>query len=453
MNLVLNDEAAKNFDEKAERLLTEISAQDAPVKRSGQIDPNLHISAHIPEKDIIGEIKTFHTDYLGREDSKFWEERGVLIGLFDENFRNLVRIAEGMQRTESLRNTVSAELLIDLIFNWVEQRYKKLSTVPMTEYVLGECEKRIEELEIWLPISKLRIASELVIGKITFKTITRKMLDDWQAQGPPKTPDHEAAVKQFIDQKRREMQGDAAATIKMVAEPERAAQIAFEEAERAVSLLRFFSPANFDPQLISYCGISGTQHLDYRRFLILREQVGIEFSTGFADKSRKSWELSNSDIQLYRTHGLDILSSLLNKPKRTKFQQELLDALLLYSKSCLAKNFSDKLIYILIAIESMFLKNSSEPLGTNIGERMAYFAGHSAKEREEIADNLKKIYSLRSSFLHHGQTITIDHLGIMEEFMITAWRCLQGLVTLAVNDETTKDALFSKLEKLKWGHR
>jgi hypothetical protein len=451
MKLSLNDEAAKNFDKKAENLLTEISARPTPDRRSGPADPDLYVSAHIPEKDLIGGIKFGQMDYLGRESAKFWDEGITEIGLFEEGYKNLVRIAEGMQRTEALRDKVSVELLTDLMFDWLEKRYKKVLTIPMTEYVLGECEKRVEELEIWLPISELTIASEIVIGKITLKTITRKMMDDWQAQGPPKTPEHEAMVKQFIDQRRREMQRKAAATIKLVAEPERASQIAFEEAERAISMLRFFSPANFDPQLVSYCGLLGTQHFDLKKVLIIREREGITFDRGFADGSTKSWELSNAVIQMYRTHGLDTLNNLLNKPKRSKFQQDLIDALLLYSRSSLAKNFSDKLVYILIAIESMFLKNSSEPLGTNIGERMAYFAGHSAKEREEIADNVTKIYGLRSSFLHHGRTVTIDHVGILEDFMLTAWRCLQGLIVLAENDETTKEALLSKLEKLKWG--
>jgi hypothetical protein len=450
MKLELNNEAAKNFNEKAEKLLTEIVLQPPPKEQSGPIDPNLHISAHIPEKEFTAGIKLGHMDYLGREDAKFWEEAGALIGLFDENFRNLVRIAEGMQRTVTLRNTVSVELLIDLIFNWVEQRYKKLLTIPMTEYVLDECEKQVEELEIWLPVSMLRIASELVIGKITFKTITREMLDIWQAQGPPKTPEIEAIVKQFIDQRRREMQGYAAATIKVVAEPERASQLALEEAERAISMLRFFSPANFDPQLVSYCGLLGTQHMDRKKILTIRECVGIEFTRGFYDMSRKSWELSNDDILLYRTRGLDVLSDLLNKPKLTKFQQDLLNALLSYSRSCLAKNFSDKLVYILVALESMFLKNSNEPIGTNIGERMAFFAGHTEEERKDIADNLKEIYSLRSSFLHHGRTVSIDHLATLEQFMLTAWRCLQGLIMLGAKDETTKDSLLNALEKRKW---
>jgi hypothetical protein len=124
-------------------------------------------------------------DYLGKEDAKFWEEREILIGLFDDNFKNLVRIAEGMQRTAGLRHSISVELLIDLIFDWAEQRYKKLLTTPMTEYVLDKCEKQVEELEIWLPVAELRIGTEIQIGKITLKTVTRKMLDDWQAQAPP----------------------------------------------------------------------------------------------------------------------------------------------------------------------------------------------------------------------------------------------------------------------------
>ncbi len=53
------------------------------------------------------------------------------------------------------------------------------------------------------------------------------------------------------------MQGFAAATIKLFAEPRRASEIAFEEADRVVSLLRFFSPATHIPEVFSYCTLQG----------------------------------------------------------------------------------------------------------------------------------------------------------------------------------------------------
>jgi hypothetical protein len=55
---------------------------------------------------------------------------------------------------------------------------------------------------------------------------------------------------------------------------------------------------------------------------------------------------------------LGTLSSLLTADTLTDFQKTLLEALLLYSKSSLAKQVSDKLLYILVALESVFLKDS-----------------------------------------------------------------------------------------------
>ena len=81
---------------------------------------------------------------------------------------------------------------------------------------------------------------------------------------------------------------------------------------------------------------------------------------------------------------------------------------------------------------------------------MAFFAGTTVDERLAIKDNVTKIYDIRSSFLHHGQYVGIDKLDAIQEFMVTAWRCLQAMVQLAANESTTKDQIFKTLEKRKW---
>jgi hypothetical protein len=81
---------------------------------------------------------------------------------------------------------------------------------------------------------------------------------------------------------------------------------------------------------------------------------------------------------------------------------------------------------------------------------MAFFAGTTVDERLAIKDNVTKIYDIRSSFLHHGQNVGIDKMDTLQEFMVTAWRCLQGMVQLAAKDSTTKDQIFNTLENRKW---
>jgi hypothetical protein len=444
--LELNHQAAEAFNNQAAQLLTALVSTPRPA---GNIDPDeigLHITAVIPEQDLQ-EISSSHADALGQEDARFFGDSDQLVGLAGEGFKNLVRLSEGMQRAVRPRDTVSVECLTELIFEWVRGKYQGSNLPPMTENVLAACESLIEEGEILIPISSLRIQSSFSIGRVTFVTLTRRVIDGWQAQFTSHKPELAGAVETLTTRWRKEMQGYAAAIVKVEAEPKRASQVAYEEAEKAIGILRFFSQANFHPHLVSSCAPLGALRVNRQKYFRLRGGELIEYH---ASSPSNDWELSDGDVSECREKGLNILSALLLKDKLTDFQGELLQALLIYSKSSTANDVAEKLIYILVAIESMFVMNKTEPLQSNIRERMAFFAGTTVEERLAIKDNVTKIYDIRSSFLHHGQHVGIDKLDAIQVFMLTAWRCLQGMVQLADGDSTTKDEMLKTLEKRKW---
>jgi hypothetical protein len=444
--LEINHQGAEAFNKQAAQLLTALVSMPRPT---GHIDPDkfdFHIATVIPEQDLQ-EISSSHTDALGQEDARFFCDAGQLVGLAGEGFKNLIRLSEGMQRAIRPRDTVSVECLTELIFEWVKGKYQEKNLPLMTEYVLGACECRIEEIEILIPISSLRIQSPFSIGRVIFAPLTRQVIDGWQAQFTSHKPEFAESVEKLTNRWRKEMQGYAAAAVKIEAEPIRASQVAFEEAEKAVSILRFFSQANFHPRLVSSCAPLGSLRVNRRNYFRLRGGELVEFH---ASKPSNDWVVSDGAVAEYRKNGLDILSGFLLKDRLTDFQGELLQALLIYSKSSTANDVAGKLIYILVAIESMFVMNKQEALQSNIRERMAFFAGTTVDERLAIKDNVTKIYDIRSSFLHHGQHIGIDNLDAIQEFMTTAWRCLQGMVQLASRDSTTKDQIFRTLENRKW---
>lgn len=451
MALELHADAQKNFNEKAEALLLELATHQNPFSEApkGPLNPDIHVAAEFTDEDIIDVIEIGMVDMSGNESGKLFRHEDRYIGLFDEKYKNLVRLAESMQKTKTIRNAVSVKTLIGLIFSWTKARYLNVSATAMVEFVLCECERLIQEIEIWVPIAWLHVQSNIQLGKITFKAITREMLTRWFSQATPaRTTDEEVAFKQFMERERGDLQGFAAATIKLSAEPDRAAEIALEEAERAVSLLRFFSPANFSPLKVSYSTLMGREYVETSRHLVVRDGLIIGEERGVVDNSNPRWAISNADIAEINSNGLSILNGWLCKDRNSDFEKALLDCLILYSKNSLAKNATDKLIYLLVSLESILLKDSNEVIQSNLGERLAFSIGANARERKSIITNTKQIYDLRSSFIHHGNYIEIDDLTIVQEFMFNSWRFLHWLIT-AVDKGLTKESFFEMLETRK----
>jgi len=109
------------------------------------------------------------------------------------------------------------------------------------------------------------------------------------------------------------------------------------------------------------------------------------------------WFLSRGALDAIRTAGLDRLSEMLRSDRRSEFETRLLDSLLVYSKAALELDPSDKLIYILVALESILRRDQNESIVQNVGERMAFVLGGSVDDKRSVIKNVKNTYGLRSS--------------------------------------------------------
>jgi hypothetical protein len=150
--------------------------------------------------------------------------------------------------------------------------------------------------------------------------------------------------------------------------------------------------------------------------------------------------------ELQRTHGLDYLGNLLIKENRTEYEQALIDCLILYSKSTLAKDPASKLVGVLVALESMLLKDGSEPIQQNLSERIAFL--FSPEKRIEIKRSVIRAYGLRPMFIHHGRRIETDEIDELREFLLNVWGALHGLVNLTTRC-TDKAQFFRMFEETK----
>jgi len=168
------------------------------------------------------------------------------------------------------------------------------------------------------------------------------------------------------------------------------------------------------------------------------------YSTGVLDKGT-AWALSKTDIALF-PNVLDRLHNLAANQERTDFQQTLYDALLIYSRNSVAITSADKLVYVLVGLESVLLRNSNEPLGKNIGERMAFLVGDSLESRQAVVANVDEIYKVRSSFIHHGGAF--EKIELLSSFMLNAWTCFTALLENA-DRYRTKNDLIAALEERK----
>lgn len=437
MKLELHPNAVKNFNEKADILLSElvpISSESFHIKKDS-FRPNFPISGNFGKKDdqIVVEFKDVfkHKDQL------------ISIKGCSEKIEQLSR---KMQKTKALYEMVSVTFLTNLVSNWMKDKYKNVTDESMVDYVLSKSEANIQELEIWIPIAELFIQSEIKIGRVTLKTIKNEMFESWRTVMKNANPADDVKIQTF-DNEHKKVQGFAATTLKVNAEPIRAFEIALEETEKSIGLLRCFSPSNYFPEKTSRCVVFGKENLESIKHLVLKEGILVQISNAIVDKRIQPWIIDDVKLSVIQKAGLEIMSNILALEKRTEFQQRLLSSLKWYSNSSLMKNPSDKLVYIFVALESFLLRSENEPIQNIMGDTMAFTISSDKQERVSIVKNIKDAYKLRSKFVHHGKTI--EDLETLKKFMLNACTFFSLLMQKA-NHFDNIEQFFKAIEEEKY---
>jgi hypothetical protein len=246
----------------------------------------------------------------------------------------------------------------------------------------------------------------------------------------------EDLAREYIKKQRKHHQGYAAGTLVILAEEHRAVEIAYDETEKALALLTFFSGATMDPAHRSYVVPFGRQKLETTKYFVMNESR-ISRQSENAEDVTPPWQLSDQDVTRLRGLHLDEFTNSYTRAGKSSFEHELWDAFFLYSKTALTKEPHEKLLYLLPPLEGLLLKNANEPIQKNLGERLAFVLGQTATERLAIVDCVGKLYEVRSSFMHHAQKV--DDLAIMREFMILEWRFFFRMAGGAARYKTKAD--------------
>jgi hypothetical protein len=447
-HLELHPEALRAFNESSEALMAEVRPMQRNRLEAGVFRPDVFSSGHLSEADIIGEIEVGVVDGTGNEVGKLFRQGEQQFGLVGDGFQNLKALVAKIQGTPAFRDSISYGCVLNVAFDWVAKKYRRETTISLCEHVIAECAKQLREMDIWIPVYRLHAEEDLKVGSCLFKTITAAMLDEWEQHFRSTVKENGPQIVEMFRAERKRMQGTLAATFRVYAEPERGYELAQERAEYAIGLLNFFHPAHGTFRTRSYATLLGQENIQTTTALVLENGQIRQRQRGLLDRGASPWFLDKSQIQFLRQGGLDKVGALWDKKEKSEYDTCLLNALQLYSKSSLSTLVTDRLVYILAALESMLLRNTSEPVQKNIAERMAFIVKKTVDERKRIVRIVEEIYKIRSSFLHHGQRIKESE--VIEEFMVCAWT---SFVVLILDSEKfpTRDSMFDAIDNMKFG--
>jgi hypothetical protein len=432
------------FATAAEDLLKVVKVYPDVEPRDGK-KFNIHPNVVIQQSEIIGTPKVTErtVDRTGTELGRFWSGGGHRFGWAGEDYQKLKRFAERIARSTELEGLVSEEFILDQAFEWLCETLESKRCDSITDFVSLRCSEAIRDHEIYIPLCRTYSSVDFAIGDVEFKSISKAFLDGWFPSKPLDNPDMDRRVRELENDTRAKFQATLAACVKVRAEAKAASQQALTKALRATALLRFLSIANWTSKVKSFALPLGMENSASWHSFNLDNGVVKGLSAASIFEGPYEWVTDEARAELPGL--LECLSDLASS-QSTDFRKTLLDAMLIYSRNSTTTDPANKLVFILVALESMLLKDASEPIQGNLGERMAFLVGASLEARKNIVSTVRKTYAMRSKFIHHGQGI--DDLEVFDAFLFNAWSCFSKLLELRDRFKTRLE-LIGKLDEMK----
>lgn len=382
------------------------------------------IDHHFQDEDVIGSTSFSTIDGFGKEKSKFFESDKGFIGLADSDYDAYENIIERIAIRADVKTYLSREYIGSTLFKWFEGLYKGTlpQSVGFTQYLIECSENDVKDIKIAVPISYLDIEESFKVGRVVFEFYTKEFFDDFEAAVASRNPSFE---KDGLRNIRREYQGVVFASLVVCAEKERACEIATEETEKAITLLRFFSPSVFWPEIPSYLGRMGHANVPVSHSFVFEDKWPVIHSA-VDEKVDYRLPIDKKHLQFLRGSGLDDGSELISKPNPTDYEKLLLNSISMFTKGVVSTDYHDKVVFCLASIETLLLKNTSEPIQHSIGLRLAFLSSLRPQQRKSVIDLVREAYEIRSSYIHHGKKR--QDIDLLRNIQMTIWSVLRKCI-------------------------
>ena len=397
----LHEDAGRRFEELGRCLLERVSTfRDPPSQNRPVFSPNVFTRTTLTDVDIRGDLHLGWQDHHGNPTGiAVAEVGGLRTGFVGPDYEKLEGLALSMARVRPFNTTASVKFLRTQIFEWVKERHRGQTSAGCVDYILRGLENAAAEHGLLYPVSDLYVQSPLTLGSVTVSTFPESIFEELEAKRLD-GPSTEARRKLCLSM-RREFQGHAVAETNVFAEPIRAQEIAGERVEVAIGVLRFFTPPGGTSRIARW---GYAPRRTERVFVTDRTGRFLETSTAVIDPDGTT-VLSDKLRDILLDIGLSEVRDILTRSSRTDFEETLVMGMVTFGRAALTPDLREKMIWYCAGLESILLRDSSEPILHNLSERLAMFAYDTVQEREAALKDVRKAYSLRSRFVHHGTEI------------------------------------------------
>jgi hypothetical protein len=403
-------EAAKSLDQLAEGLIGRFECRSLqPQAEGGPFPTRKTVGETITDADIIGEPLLGWSDWSGRYVGRYFVLDRQEISLKGESYAALRRLAERIARTKPFKGKLSQQFVEDEVFIWCRAKYRGDSNEAFSDYMTKRAHDEIRSHHLIVPIASIEIEHPFKLGDVRVITLRPDFFAGARAAAEREAPKEGLPyILEHLKEFEKEFLGWTAIEMDLTGERQFVMDEIHAIASDMAAVLRFFTPAAVSATIASPCFPAGGEHIPKRTIIDVHAGGGLSIHGGLLYTALYNHRMPHADLDERMKGGLANLAQFFRRAELTEHQKRVRGALFAYSRGIASYDRNDRLIYAMTAAEHLLLRDASEPIQGNVGERMAFLIANDADSRKAVVASFKAAYALRSKYVHHLASVEED---------------------------------------------
>lgn len=325
---------------------------------------------------------------------------------------------------------------------------------------IEEC-NRIEsyssEMTVYIPLGGIQIDRQvkqpISLGNIELLDVNEQVLGDIIEQGNAITRTMKYSkeeIEKLIEEDEKLLSENflhrVCAIYRIVAEQEKALEVAERETQRALNLLRYAITDLYNrSQLDIKIDIDSLVPNSYQKTIVLSPSFfGKQWK-----RSHQPYYISPKVMDVLDALGIFEVSEIMKKPhiELSNFEGALLRGIYWFGKSQTHTDRENEFLNLTTCLEVFFTPPNGDPISNTIAESAALWIGENLEERKRIKKRIKELYGRRSKVSHGSSSSSIEKQDIADLRILT-----RRVVTTMIkrrSELTTKADIVSWLEEQK----
>lgn len=397
----------------------------------------------ITDADVIGPVSYWGEEVGGNVARAFIDANGKSFGLGESDFERIDELADVIQQASWARGSISRKFIEQTFLEWVSNRFASAQGSFVDAF--SEAARRsVKSIEICAPVAYLEVEHGFEFGPVRIEPVTLEYMTKLEGIAGNIPEEQRAAVQQFYERLRKEIQGGAAVFATFDSEREFASERGFRIAQDAVGLLSFFAPAarsatRFNP--IVLVGASSVPSMK----IIASFNGGAFLTEGLLAENLAWWKLSSASITALQTASFDAAATLVISDGLSDFALAVRASILNYTKGTTLVSPLDRLRNCVLSLEGVLLRHDMEPRAHSVANRMVKLLVANGKGDPSIANVVQQIYWL----IEQPAPTEYGHreLELIGTFTFHAYKVLSTAL-INISRFTTKARFIEGIERL-----